>query len=196
MPGRSARLRAMRLRISESCLLRPLDEADAQELHSLIEADRGRLARWLRWAATQTYSDTVGFIRATEDQAARNDGFQVAVVIDDRIAGMIGFTGVDWENRSTGIGYWLAARHEGKGVMTEAARTLVDHALSVWKLNRVEIRAAAENRRSRAIPERLGFREEGTLRKAERVGGRYVDSVVYSMLAADRKVAQNTGDSV
>jgi ribosomal-protein-serine acetyltransferase len=64
-------------------------------------------------------------------------------------------------------------------------RLLVGHALSVWQLNRVEVRAAVENRRSRAIPERLGFRQEGTLRQAELVDGRYLDSVMYSMLAAD-----------
>jgi ribosomal-protein-serine acetyltransferase len=43
--------------------------------------------------------------------------------------------------------------------MTAAVRLLVDHALTVWQLNRVEIRAAVENRRSRAIPKRLGFRQ-------------------------------------
>ena len=69
--------------------------------------------------------------------------------------------------------------------MTAAVRALTDHALTVWELNRVEIRVASENRRSRAIPERLGFREEGTLREAHRVGDRHVDLVVYSMLAAD-----------
>jgi ribosomal-protein-serine acetyltransferase len=74
--------------------------------------------------------------------------------------------------------------------MTEAVRALVDHALSVWELNRVEIHAAAENRRSRAIPERLGFRQEGTLREAEFVDGRYLDTVVYSMLAADLPVCR------
>ena len=98
---------------------------------------------------------------------------------------MIGFLGVDWENRSTGLGYWLGAKLEGRGVMTDAVRELVDHALRVWMLNRVEIRVAAENQRSRAIPERLAFRQEGTLRQAERVGDRYLDAVVYSMLAAD-----------
>lgn len=165
--------------------LRPLLETDAEELHSLIEVDRERLARWLRWAANQTFDDTLGFIRETQAQATRNDGFQTAIVIDGRIGGVIGFTGVDWENRSTGLGYWLGAKHEGRGVMTEAVRAMVDHALRVWKLNRLEIHAAVENRRSCAIPERLGFRQEGTLRQAESVNGRYFDRAVYSMLAAD-----------
>jgi hypothetical protein len=43
---------------------------------------------------------------------------------------------------------------------------------------RVEIRAAPANARSRAIPERPGFTQEGTLRQVERVGDRYLDNVV------------------
>jgi ribosomal-protein-serine acetyltransferase len=73
--------------------------------------------------------------------------------------------------------------------MTRTVRALVDQALIGWGLNRVEIRAAPENQRSRAIPERLGFREEGVLREAEHVGDRFLDSVVYGMLAADWRAA-------
>jgi ribosomal-protein-serine acetyltransferase len=171
--------------ISDASCLRLLDEVDAQELHALIEANRAHLARWLPWAGGQTLDDTIAFIRRTREQLADNDGFQAAIVGDDSIVGVIGYVGVDWNNRSTSIGYWLAEDHQGDGTMTEAVRALVNHALSVWELNRVEIRAAPENRRSRAIPERLGFREEGVLREAERGVDGYRDSVVYSMLAAE-----------
>lgn len=175
----------MRLPLSGTTHLRLLDEADAAELHALIEANRARLARWLPWAAGQTREDTLGFIRGTRKQLADNDGFQVAIVCEGAIAGVIGYIGVEWQHRSTSLGYWLGEEHEGRGTMTAAVRLLTDHALSVWELNRVEIRAAEENRRSRAIPERLGFRRDGILREAELVDGRYLDSVVYSMLAAD-----------
>jgi ribosomal-protein-serine acetyltransferase len=67
---------------------------------------------------------------------------------------------------------------------------LVDHALATWRLNRVEIVVATENRRSRAIPERLGFHEEGTLRQFQLVDGRYLDCVSYSMLATDEQGAR------
>jgi ribosomal-protein-serine acetyltransferase len=69
--------------------------------------------------------------------------------------------------------------------MTEAVRALVDHAFGPWRLERVEIAAAVDNARSRAIPERLGFREEGVRRRAERVGDRWLDHAVYAMLASD-----------
>jgi ribosomal-protein-serine acetyltransferase len=173
------------LPVADGIHLRLFEEGDAEELHRLIEANRAYLARWLPWAASQTPDDSLEFIRRTRSQLSENDGFQAAIVVGGRIAGVVGYHGVDWPNRATRIGYWLDAGQQGKGTMTAAVRVLVDHALSVWRLNRVEIRAAAENRRSRAIPERLGFREEGTLRQAELVDGRYLDTVVYAMLAAD-----------
>ena len=71
--------------------------------------------------------------------------------------------------------------------MTTACRAYVDHAFTRLDVHRVEIRCAVENRRSRAIPERLGFRLEGTLRDAEWLYDHFVDSVVYGMLADEWK---------
>jgi RimJ/RimL family protein N-acetyltransferase len=68
-----------------------------------------------------------------------------------------------------------------------AGATRRRRSLCVEATIRVEIRAAPENARSRAIPERLGFTQEGTLRQVERVGDRYLDNVVYAMLAEDGK---------
>lgn len=174
-----------KLTVRDDVHLRLLEETDAGELHALIETNRAHLVSWLPWAAAQGFDETLDFIRRARSQASENDGFQAAIVLSDGIVGMVGYPGVDWANRSTRIGYWLDEAHQRRGIVTASVRVLVDHALGDWGLNRVEIHAATENRRSRAIPERLGFREEGTLRQAQLVNGRYLDCVVYSTLAAD-----------
>ena len=69
--------------------------------------------------------------------------------------------------------------------MTLAVRALVEHAFRGLRVHRVEIRAAVDNVRSRAIPERLGFTNEGVLRGAQRFPDRYEDLVVYSLLAPE-----------
>jgi ribosomal-protein-serine acetyltransferase len=165
--------------------LRRLDESDADELYAVVASCRDYLSEWMPWAAGQTLEGTLDFLRRARRQLADSLGFQAAIVDRDRIVGTIGFHRVDWENRSTSIGYWLAQPAQGRGIVTRAVRTLTDYAFGTWQLNRVEIRAAVGNARSRAIPERLGFVQEGVLRQAERVGERYVDHVVYAMLAAD-----------
>lgn len=176
-----------RLPLSDTCYLRPLEDSDLDEVHALIEADRDYLARWMPWAPKQTVEDTLNFIRASRRQLAEENGLQAAIVCEGEIVGVIGYHAIDWKRRATSIGYWLGEKHQGRGTMTRAVRALVDHALSVWKLSRVEIRVATKNSRSRAIPERLGFRWERTLRRAEKVGNRYLDNDVYVMVASEWK---------
>ena len=177
--------RVTRLEISERLYLRPVTEGDAEAIYALVDADRERLAEWLPWAAEQTPAGTREFIAESRAQEGRDDGFQAALVRDGEVAGVAGYHGVDRLNRSTSIGYWLASAHQGKGVMTAAVRALVEHAFGAWEMNRIAIEAAVENRRSRAIPERLGFTAEGVMREAELVGGRFLDAVLYSMLASE-----------
>lgn len=165
--------------------LRLLEQTDAEELHEVIAANRALLSRWMPWAAEQTLRETAAFVRETREQWARNEGFQAAIIDRDAIAGVIGFSRMDWANRSASLGYWLAETAHGRGIVTNATRALVDHAFGVWRLNRLEIRAGTENVRSQRVPERLGFVKEGVIRDAERLGDRYVDHVLFSMLARD-----------
>jgi ribosomal-protein-serine acetyltransferase len=178
---------ALRFDLTDDSHLRLLREDDAEELHAVIEENRAYLAEWLPWPAEQTLERTAEFIRKAAKQLEENDGFQAVIVRDGRIAGAAGFMGIKWESRSTGIGYWLAEAHQGSGLMTRAVAALTRHAFGELELNRVEIQVASDNRRSRAIPERLGFQEEGVLREYERVGDRYLDIVVYSLLAGERQ---------
>jgi ribosomal-protein-serine acetyltransferase len=177
----------LRFDLSDDCHLRVLEESDAEELYGVVERNRAFLAEWLPWPARQTLEGTLEFIKKTRHQLEENDGFQTAIVLDGRIVGSVGFVGIRWEARATSIGYWLAEEQQGRGLMTRAVGALTDHAFDELDLNRVEIQVASDNRRSRAIPERLGFREEGLLRDYERVGDRYLDIVVYGLLARERR---------
>jgi ribosomal-protein-serine acetyltransferase len=164
--------------------LRPFEERDAEELHRVIEENRDYLADWLPWAREAGGANArLEWIRSTRRQLADNDGFHAAIVEDEKIIGTIGFHRIDWNHRSTSIGYWLAEDRQGQGTMTRAVRALLAHAFGYWQLERVEIRVATGNLRSAAIPERLGFLQEGVLRHAERHGESFKDLAVYSMLA-------------
>jgi len=172
--------------LPNGCRLRPLEETDADELSRLAAANRAYLAEWMPWASGGIGPEQQReFLRRAERQLAEDDGFQAAILDDGAIVGTIGFHRIDRANRATSLGYWLAESSQGRGTMTEAVRALTTHAFAVWELKRVEIRAAVGNARSRAIPQRLGFVEEGVLRQSERFTDHYKDVVVYSMLAED-----------
>ena len=182
---------AVRFDLTDDCHLRLMEETDAQELHRLVEVNRAYLAEWMPWAADQTLEGTTAFLGKVRKQHEEGNGYQCALVLDGRIVGSVGYHGINRESDSTSLGDWLDEGNQGQGLMTRAVSALTDHAFDEWELNRVEIHAAAGNRRSRAIPERLGFQQEGVLRDYERVGDRYLDIVVYSLLASDRPPASS-----
>jgi ribosomal-protein-serine acetyltransferase len=173
------------LPIAPGAVLRPFRASDAGELTEAIATNREHLARWLPFAETSDFDKCVAYLERKRAQIEANDGFEGAIEVDGRIVGAAGFHGVDWLNRSSSIGYWLTEDAVGRGLMTGAVRALLDHAFGVWDLHRVIIEVVVDNSRSRAVPERLGFREEALLREAKLLRGRYEDAVLYAMLASD-----------
>jgi len=173
-------------RINQTLELRPISERDAEPMFAVINRDRDHLRRWLPWVdGTQSVEDSRSFCGTAVRQSAANNGFHAGVWHDGNIVGVIGHHGIDWSNRRTSIGYWLAKAAQGRGIMTAACRAVVDYNFKSLDLNRIEIRCATENHRSRAIPHRLAFKLEGVIRQAEWLYDHFVDHEVYSMLKAE-----------
>lgn len=102
----------------------------------------------------------------------------VTILYQNKIAGVLGYNQIDRVNNIGYIRYWLGQEYNGKGIMTQSFRELIEIGRSYYSLDRIDIRCAVENSRSRAIPERLGFKNEGIFRHAEKVYDRYVDHVI------------------
>ncbi len=172
--------------LDEDTHLRAITEADANELFALVDANREHLREWLPWVDANTAAThTQQFIESAVKQSEDGLGFTCVIVHGGRIVGIIGYHPIDWANKSVEIGYWLSREVVGRGIMTRSCRVLVDHGFGVFGLNRVAIPAAVGNARSRAIPERLGFTNEGITRETEWLYDHWVDHARYSLLARE-----------
>ncbi|WP_027630927.1 GNAT family N-acetyltransferase [Ruminiclostridium cellobioparum] len=172
--------------VDDHIQLRVMENKNARELYKLIDNNRLYLREWLPWVGATTSVDAIkDFIRSSRKQLADNNGFQAGIYYKGEIAGSIGLHGIDWSNKKTTIGYWLAEEYQGKGIMTESCRAIINHVIKDLGLNRVEIRAAEFNKKSRAVPERLGFTLEGSVRQAEWLYDHYVNHAVYGILAEE-----------
>ena len=175
-----------RLRVDDSIELALLEERHSDEIFVLTDANRQYLRQWLPWLDTvKSVSDTRKFRKQSLKQFAEKNGLQAGIWSQEKLVEVIGLHYIDWPNRATSIGYWIAETEQGKGIVTKACRSLVNYALNDLKLNRVEIRVAPQNETSRRIPQKLGFTFEGILREKEWLYDRFVDLEMYSMLAGD-----------
>jgi ribosomal-protein-serine acetyltransferase len=173
-------------RVNEKTELRLIDRQDTHELFKLLDANRDHIRQWHPWVdAIRAAPAVERAIVNWQQQYANNRGFYAGIWHHGHFCGVINHLNVDWVNRWTALGYWLDKEHQGKGIMTACCRTMIDHSFNVWKLNRVTIECATENTRSRAIPERLGFKLEGIARQIEWVHDRFVDHAMYSLLRSE-----------
>ncbi|WP_223701645.1 GNAT family N-acetyltransferase [Sutcliffiella deserti] len=173
-------------KIDEQLSLKLTEEKDAERLFELTDNSRDYLREWLPWLdSTKTVEDTRDFIKGTRQSYAENKAMSTMILYKGGIVGTAGYNTIDWTNKVVYIGYWLDKDYQGNGIMTRVAEALTDYAISELRMNRVDIRAAEENLKSRGIPERLGFTMEGKIRQAEWLYDHYVDHAVYGMLADD-----------
>ncbi len=155
------------------------DASTVDPMLALTIANLPRLRLFEPWAAgEQTRASAEAHTKA--ELAGWLDGIRLPTAI--RAAGtFIGSAGLRIERRlgSAEIGYWVDGGWEGRGAVSRAAAALADYALLDLRLERVEIRTATHNARSRAVAERLGFTHERTMPRALAVRGDHHDLAVY-----------------
>ena len=170
----------IRCKIDHDLELRPLETAHAGDLFALVEENREYLREWLPWVdGNATVEDSKEFISSSDGQLACGMWHRGELV------GVIGYQKAAWSESTARIGYWLGAAFQGQGIVTRSCRALIDHAFTELGMERAEILCAVGNRKSRAIPQRLGFVEEATIQDGEWLYDHFVDLVVYGMSAGD-----------
>lgn len=161
-------------------VLREWRRADGPELVGLV--DDPEIRRWLDMLPDPyTPADAEEFIAGA--RVALTDGSIVglAIVADGRLAGSVGLR--LGHQRTSSVGYWVAASARGQGVASTAARLLTDFGFETLGLRRVELTAAVTNTASRRVAEKAGFELEGVRRAWRTVGGVPTDFAVYSRIA-------------
>jgi ribosomal-protein-serine acetyltransferase len=166
--------------------LRLLNEKDAEELFLENDQNRVHLRNWMPWVDdTKSATDTLEFVRRASKAAADGMQFHYAILLDEKIVGVVGFNRIEKNNRCATMGYWLAKSQTGRGLMTKAVKALIREGFRQLGLNRIEARVATGNHASQAVCERAGLKKEGVLRQAEWLYDRYVDLTMNSILKSE-----------
>ncbi len=181
IPGPAYRIVTARL------VIRCWQPADASLLKAAIDASIEHLLPWMPWAANEpTDIETkIALIRRFRGQFDLGQDF-VYGIFDREETQVLGGTGLHTRLGADAreIGYWVRADRINRGIATETAGALTRVAFEIDRLDRVEIHCDADNVRSAAVPRKLGYTHEATLRR-RRVAGKVRDTMVWTLLADD-----------
>lgn len=95
------------------------------------------------------------------------------------------FPSINARTGTAELGVFLATEARGQGTVTRTVEAMIQWAFGERNLRRLEWRCAPGNEPSRAIPQRLGFTHEGTLRQVFKVREEFHDLEVWSLLRTE-----------
>jgi RimJ/RimL family protein N-acetyltransferase len=156
---------------TERLVVRCWDPADAALVKEAVDASIEHLRPWMPWAhdEPQTLEEKVELLRGFRGRFDLGDDFVYGIFTRDERR-VLGGTGLHLRvgAHAREIGYWIRADSEGRGYVTEAVAALTRLGFEIDDLERIEIRCDPANTRSAAVPRRLGYMHEATLRGRSR----------------------------
>jgi aminoglycoside 6'-N-acetyltransferase len=158
-------------------VLRPLAEADVDRIVEL--GSDPEVARWWRGLTPE---------HVLEKARGEDAGVAVfAIVVEGEIAGMIQYwEEADEEFRHAGVDLFLGAPYQGRGLGTDAVRTMARHLIADRGHHRLTIDPAAHNERAIRCYEKVGFKRVGVMREYWLdADGVWRDGLLLDMLATE-----------
>lgn len=167
--------------------LRPVRMRDGANWSRLRLAQRDNLEPWepsaeLDWTARHAISAWPTMYSGLRAEARKGRMLPYVIDVDGRLRGQLTIGNVNHGSlQSAWIGYWVSTEVTGGGVATAAVALGLDHCFGPVGLHRVEATVRPENVPSRKVLAKVGFREEGLLKRYLMVDGRWRDHLLVAM---------------
>lgn len=170
---------------TSSILLRKIELADAPVLFAYWSDPE--VVKHMNIKPFTKLDQVEEMINLLNNLAQQEQAFRWAIVRkrDDLVLGTCGFNNWDKENCRAEIGYELGQQFWRQGIMAESLTALLDFGFGKMELNRIQALVEPANRSSLGLLEKLGFKEEGVLKKYERVKDEFVDLTMVALLKSE-----------
>lgn len=176
------------IELTDGAQLRPLEPWQAEEFLAHMDRARETVDPWIPWASV---SSDLGSATATlqryADGTAQDGKRLFGIWLDGILVGGTMFVAFDAKTGNCEIGVWLEPAATGRGLITRAARVLIDWAFITRGMHRVEWHCNPLNTNSSNVARRLGMTCEGVLRESFPWQGKRNDSEIWAVLASEWK---------
>lgn len=164
-------------------VLRRLRMEDAPGLHYL-RSDKGIL-KYIDKKPEKSVAETRKFIRMLWDLERKGSGINWTVTLkgNDALIGNICLWNIRKEHHRAELGYVLHDSFHGKGIMSEAVKTVLERGFKKYKIHSIEANVNPKNKASIALLKKNKFEQEAYFRENYFFNGKFIDSVIYSKLA-------------
>ena len=174
--------------ISQRLLLRRVTHADVNEIFELNS--NSEVMKYIPRPLLTSNAESLEYIDTRIDaMIAANEGINWGVTLRDNpvLIGTAGIYRLQPEHHRCEIGYKLLPRYQGKGIITETIKLMLDYAFDQLRMHSVEAVIDPANIASERVLQKNGFVKEAHFIENEYYNGIYYDSVIYSLLERNHK---------
>lgn len=115
--------------------------------------------------------------------ADEKNTFAFAIIYDGKAIGSIGvFRQSNIHSRTAELGYYIAEKYWGRGIMTDAVKQICAHVFTNSDIIRIFAEPFSNNAASCRVLEKAGFQLEGTLRRNAVKNGKVLDMKMYALI--------------
>ena len=114
-----------------------------------------------------------------DEKKKERKSFVFVVVINNEVVGAVGIHDIVKKHKAE-IGYWLARKHWGKGIMPKAVKIVTEFGFKKLKLKRLYAGVYSFNPPSMRVLEKNGYKLEGTHKKDIKKNGKLFDKHMYA----------------
>ncbi len=163
--------------------LRELNINDAPAIFFL--RSNAEILKYLDRHPEKSIEETKAFIQKVEENKNNAEGILWAITLkeNDAVIGTICYWRLEKQHYRAEIGYLLHPSYQGKGIMDEALKAVLQYGFDVMNLHSVEANVNPLNEASIRLLEKNGFVKEAHFKENYFFDGRFLDSAIYSLLA-------------
>jgi RimJ/RimL family protein N-acetyltransferase len=166
--------------------LRPLEPWQAEEFFAHIDRGREYIGRHVGLPdIVKDVPAARAFLQSYADKAAADTGRIYGIWLEGTLVGGVMFRTMDVAQGTCEAGCWLEPTAAGRGLVTRAVTVIIDWAVDVRGMHRVEWIVASANQASINVAKRLGMTHEGTQRELYLYRGERHDEQIWSVLAPE-----------
>lgn len=142
--------------ITERLILRQITIEDLNEFFTL-KSDERLLKNY--YAKAKTYEEASKFLHKINDEISKNQWIDwgIALKKDNKLIGSICLWNISPEQSKAELGYELMFEHQGKGIMSEAVKSVIEYGFVSMALNLIEAVPYSNNMKSIKLLEKNNF---------------------------------------
>lgn len=175
---------------TELYLLRLVQISDTEKLYDLVDRNRARLLKYfpITTSGISTLESTRSYIAQKISEAAKREFF--CYLIEEKntgdLVGMYILKSFNWRIPKCELAYFIDKKYEGKGIISEITKAIVEHCFTKLNLHKIWIETGTDNLASKSVALKNGFKLEGLLRNNFRdSSGNLIDVEYFGMTLED-----------